>query len=580
MLPDALPQLIEMLLRLSRLETAQLWELIQHLPDPQAAAAEMLCRGWITQDQFSSLFSDPQQPPPRETMLVGFGDDESAPDAGGDNWDLPVSDEEDKADVAPEVEWARPDRTDEEMPPEPETVESVPVLSGAARTPQFEWDMLVLPVAGGNEARRRESDRDKLLRRWMGWASKGLLIWALFLGGFFAGLPLFRANSMARPVARQESRETKKKTQVPIDKRGVSRPQITAPKADKVANNKGGAGDPARAVDLPPLLPIVPSNIAKQFEDVRNRIAPNGQPAAPVAAEARVGGEAPARANDAKPKSTASLYARVRQVVLENKTEETERLGIGDFAYQNVPDNGSIMVGMEVTYAPFFTHQIIKSVRPIYQRPDGTRYEGPVCGNPTQVGERVVAKGGYAIGGAAIKAGMGIDGMQLTFMEIGADGLNPNKTYLSKWLGGYGGADAKTFVNDGRPIVGIAGMRSRDPKSPAFCMCLVTTKAGAIAGADGPSFKSSPATRSRATTDMNSRGQNGQPPAPVAGPMAAPQVGFPAQAVPLDTVAFEQMVRQNQEKVRQQILQTQQQILQRHQVIMQTQQQQIMRGHK
>ena len=162
----------------------------------------------------------------------------------------------------------------------------------------------------------------------------------------------------------------------------------------------------------------------------------------------------------AKPKSTASLYARVRQVVRENKTEETQRLGMGDVAYQDVPDDGSIMVGMEVTYAPFFNHNIIKSVRPIYQRPDGTRYDGPVCGTPTGVGERVVAKEGYAIGGAAIRSGMGIDGMQLTFMEIGADGLNPNKTYLSKWLDGYGGSDAKMFVNDGRPIVGIAGMRS------------------------------------------------------------------------------------------------------------------------
>jgi cell division protein FtsN len=59
------------------------------------------------------------------------------------------------------------------------------------------------------------------------------------------------------------------------------------------------------------------------------------------------------------------------------------------------------------------------------------------------------------------------------------------------------------------------------------------------------------------------------PAAPVAGPMAAPQVTFPAQAIPqqspmpLDPVTFQQMVRQNQERVRQQILQTQQQMMQR-----------------
>ena len=60
------------------------------------------------------------------------------------------------------------------------------------------------------------------------------------------------------------------------------------------------------------------------------------------------------------------------------------------------------------------------------------------------------------------------------------------------------------------------------------------------------------------------------PAALVAGPMAAPQVRFPAQAIPqqapmpFDPVAFQQMVRQNQERVRQQILQTRQQMMQRN----------------
>jgi hypothetical protein len=63
MLPDALPQLMDMLLRLPLLEAAQLRELIQHLPDPEAAAEEMVRRGWITQNQFSSLFPDQQQRP-------------------------------------------------------------------------------------------------------------------------------------------------------------------------------------------------------------------------------------------------------------------------------------------------------------------------------------------------------------------------------------------------------------------------------------------------------------------------------------------------------------------------------------
>src|SRR5262249_12562325 len=294
---------------------------------------------------------------------------------------------------------------------------------------------------------------DQLPRRWIG--RTGPLLWTLLLGSLCVGLQFLWANSVAPPVARQESREAK-------------------------------AGDPARAVDLPALPPALdlPSRYASVREVLEalsrdDKCSPSREtvlrnPLAPGAP-----------AIDAKPIPKGSLYDRVRQVVLENKTEETERLGIGDIAYQHVPDDGSIMVGMQVTYAPFFTHCVIKSVQPIYQRPDGLRYDGPVCGNPTFVAEHVATKPGYAIGGAAIRSGMGIDGMQLTFMEIGRDGLNPHKAYLSQWLGGYGGADARMFVNDGRPIVGIAGMVSRLNFGPAFCMCLVTTKAGAITDADG-----------------------------------------------------------------------------------------------
>ncbi len=73
MLPDALPQLIDTLLRLPRLEAAQLRELLRHLPDPETAAREMVARGWITQGQFSSLSPEPeQQPASRETVLVGL----------------------------------------------------------------------------------------------------------------------------------------------------------------------------------------------------------------------------------------------------------------------------------------------------------------------------------------------------------------------------------------------------------------------------------------------------------------------------------------------------------------------------
>jgi hypothetical protein len=72
------------------------------------------------------------------------------------------------------------------------------------------------------------------------------------------------------------------------------------------------------------------------------------------------------------------------------------------------------------------------------------------------------------------------------------------------------------------------------------------------------------------------------PKAPVAGPVASPQVRLPAKTVPqplplpVDPVAFQQLVRLNQERVRQQIMQTQQQVMQRHPELIQQHQLQIM----
>src|SRR5262249_60840327 len=114
------------LLRLPLLEAAHLRELIQHQPDPRAAAEEMVRRGWISHEQFSSLFPDPQQrPTPQETRLLGFAEDEPPPDADGENWYLLLSDG-DNADVPPEAGWSRPDRTDEDMRREPETAKARP----------------------------------------------------------------------------------------------------------------------------------------------------------------------------------------------------------------------------------------------------------------------------------------------------------------------------------------------------------------------------------------------------------------------------------------------------------------------
>src|SRR5204862_6131780 len=126
-----------------------------------ASAQEMVRRGWITQDQLSSLFPSPEQgPTPRETMLVGLGDHYTVPDADED-WYLPLSDEEDTANVVPAVAWAQPDRTDEQMLQQPDVLAAIPVLAGAASTPPFAAPVPAVPVGDGAEAHRGEREPDR-----------------------------------------------------------------------------------------------------------------------------------------------------------------------------------------------------------------------------------------------------------------------------------------------------------------------------------------------------------------------------------------------------------------------------------
>jgi len=263
--PDALPQLLDTLLRLPLLEPAQIKELLENLPDPQASAQEMLRRGWITQTQFSSLHGHQEQRKGRETLLVGCGEEDVPPDADCDNWNLPLTEEEDTAALLPETELPQLGPTAEETLDEPDPIEVLPSMAGAAAA-QFEWDNLAT-AAAGNEVRTRESATDRCLGQWMRWASKGLLMWAFFLGSFLTGLQFFGADSKAQPVARKEAtpvaRNEAKKTRV-ADRRTNARdaaPLVAPAKAkDEVAaraKEEVAAGDP-NLVAAPPVIQADP----------------------------------------------------------------------------------------------------------------------------------------------------------------------------------------------------------------------------------------------------------------------------------------------------------------------------------
>jgi hypothetical protein len=97
----------------------------------------------------------------------------------------------------------------------------------------------------------------------------------------------------------------------------------------------------------------------------------------------------------------------------------------------------------------------------MYQAERGP-FMGRYYGYPSSKVVRAVAKPGYAVGGVTVKAGLGIDGFSVTFMEIKGDALDPEKSYKSDWLGGQGGGGPTPLAGDGSPVVGIFGKTSGD----------------------------------------------------------------------------------------------------------------------
>jgi hypothetical protein len=154
--------------------------------------------------------------------------------------------------------------------------------------------------------------------------------------------------------------------------------------------------------------------------------------------------------------STRALLERVRDAVGTRRTIRSQKMGSGKESYEEVPKDGALLIGFDLTYGKFRDSPTVTTFRPIFLTRTG-RVLGTTHGNPGEDLIRVEAKPGYAVGAVTIKAGLGVDGMSVTFMEIGEGGLNPNRAYESEWLGGFGGGPETMLGGTGAPVVGIFG---------------------------------------------------------------------------------------------------------------------------
>ncbi len=130
--------------------------------------------------------------------------------------------------------------------------------------------------------------------------------------------------------------------------------------------------------------------------------------------------------------------------------------GAADPEFRDIAPEGGLLVGFEVGLGKFVNNDVMKAVRPIYRIGDKDT-PGQQFGTETKNLVTVLAKPGYAVGAITVKAGLGIDGLSITFMKVVDGKLDSKDNYESDWVGGMGGGRPTKIGGDGTPVVGIIG---------------------------------------------------------------------------------------------------------------------------
>jgi hypothetical protein len=168
---------------------------------------------------------------------------------------------------------------------------------------------------------------------------------------------------------------------------------------------------------------------------------------------------APAETKPVKPVGAggrAALLAKIQTAVKEKTVTDTEDLGfVFSPEFRDVPEAGALLIGFDLS--PHDLGLGIAAVKPIYLTAKGETV-GAMQGKPGAKWVRVKAKDGYAVGTLHLKAGAWVEAMQIGFCEIGAEALNPAKSYKSEVFGKRDSdKPEKTLGGEGAPIAGIRG---------------------------------------------------------------------------------------------------------------------------
>jgi hypothetical protein len=130
-----------------------------------------------------------------------------------------------------------------------------------------------------------------------------------------------------------------------------------------------------------------------------------------------------------------------------------------DDTFQDVPQQGGLLVGFHVGLAMLKDKQVITYFQPVYLTPNG-EIDGPGFGRAYSKLRTVHAPKGYAIGKMDVCGDAGVNSITPTFMRIDGDHLNMDDARKGEFVGGVGGT-LEVLDGRGTPVVGVCG-RQKD----------------------------------------------------------------------------------------------------------------------
>jgi len=186
---------------------------------------------------------------------------------------------------------------------------------------------------------------------------------------------------------------------------------------------------------------------------------PNVTGLAKAKAEKRVADVSEELAKGPSGSPTLPLFARAQDAVKNGRLNlvHPKGFGIGQ-KWSDVPEQGGVLVGLDVGLNP--RDGTVVAVRGIYATQRG-EIEGKLFGMATPLAVKLRSKAGYAVSGFAIRGGLNVDGLVVTFMQIQGDRLNSTQSYRSDNIGGRVGDNEELAVT-GEPIIGLHGHLHRD----------------------------------------------------------------------------------------------------------------------